>query len=70
MNISLFAPQHASKLHLSSEIHLLKVDRVVKLPQIPMKSHCVKHRDLTSLAVLVDFEELYLGAQMEFGGVL
>ena len=58
------------KVHLSSEIQLSKVDRVVKFPQIPMKSHCVKHRDFTYLAVLVDFGEVYLRAQMEFGGVL
>ena len=35
-----------------------------------MKSHCVKHRDFTNLAALVDFGELYLRAQMELEGVL
>ena len=35
-----------------------------------MKSYCMKHRDFIDLTVIVDFEELYLGAQMELDGVL
>jgi len=43
---------------------------VVKFPQIPMKSYCMNDRDFSDLTVIVDFEELYLGAQMELEGVL
>ena len=37
-----------------------------------MKSYhdCMEHRDFTNWTAIVDFEEVYLGAQMEFGGVL
>ena len=41
-----------------------------QIPTDSMKSHCMKHRDFTYLAVLVDFGEVYLPAQMEFEGVL
>ena len=35
-----------------------------------MKSYCMEHRDFTNWTAIVDFEEVYLRAQMELEGVL
>ena len=35
-----------------------------------MKSYCMEHRDFTNWTAIVDFEELYLGPQMELEGML
>ena len=35
-----------------------------------MKSYCMEHRDFTNWTAVVDFEEVYLRAQMELEGVL
>ena len=65
-----FAPQHSSKLHLSSEIQLLKDDREGQIPDFPTKSHCFYNMDFIGYLHFTDFKCTYLGAQMELEGVL
>ncbi len=37
----------------------------MRFPENPKNSSCFKHRDCTDLKGLIDFEDSYLGAQME-----